>query len=388
MNYGVVLRNTFPELRTSTQKVFLDLVDLYYKQYEASRNMQENWIKFKNGSLVQFLHSSSEDIFYGPELGWYVVDQAEAVPEKIADHLTHRLRKPGYPQQGIYVGNTTRGKNWCYRWFVRKERANTSYHHITILDNIENLGSDYVRDLMSRPDSWKKVFLFGSWDAPGGIILPFQKEHFFPSMECPHDWYKVLAVDPADGMGYCAAIASAVDWNGWIWLFKGYKAKERHVAEHARNIKALWGGKEGICYFDPSAWRRQSVPSDTGKDEWITMVDRYRAYGLYPVPAENAIMPSIDMIQDRMALNMNQPHPITKMPGAPGIYVCEDLVDLIEENTQWTWETIDAEDIHQIDCVRYTVASRPPTPQQARRNTIEQREYGRPRDDNLSWMGA
>lgn len=387
-NYGIVLRNTHTELRTSTQKKFLELIDLYYKKYEKSRNMQDNTITFTNGSEVQFLHSQSEDLFQGPEIGWFLVDQAEAVPERIAEKLTERLRKPGVPQQGMYVGNTNRGKNWCWRWFVRKERASSSYHPVTILDNVENLDPLYVKDLLQRPESWKKVWLFGSWDAPGGQIVTFTNEHMFDYFGPPREWRAVISIDPADGMGFCGALAGAVSFEDDYLIFKEYLEKERHVFDHARAIKAMWPGRERFDYMDPSAWRHVSIPSESGKDQWITLADRYRAQGIHPAPAENAILPSIDMIQERLALDMERMHPFAQKMGAPRLYVSRSCTKLLDQLTEWTWETIDAEEIHLIDALRYFVASRPPPPSRwADPGRRRYDDYARRGDkESLAWM--
>lgn len=392
-NYGIILRNTYKELQTSTAKKFFELVDTYYAQFRppgGGRNLQDMTQKFTNGSEVQFLHSGSEDLFQGPEVGWFLVDQAEAVPERIAEKLTERLRRPGFPQQGMYVGNTNRGKNWPWRWFARNERAFSSYHPITILDNIENLDAGYVADLMGRPDSWKKVWLFGSWDAPGGQIFPFQREHFFDYFNPPLDWNRVISIDPADGMGPCGALAGAVDFQGNYWIFKEYIEKERHAIEHARSIKSMWQGRERFIYMDPSAWRHQSVPSETGKDEWITLADRYRAQGVYPSPAENAVDASIDMIQERMAINMDEIHPILKTSGSPRIFISRSCTKLIEQNTEYTWETYkDVENIHLVDALRYLVASRPPSPSRwVEEDRKRKDDYHRARkSEDLAWMG-
>lgn len=391
-NYGIVLRNTYKELQTSTAKKFFELVDTYYSQFKppgGGRNLQDMTQKFTNGSEVQFLHSGSEDLFQGPEVGWFLVDQAEAVPERIGEKLTERLRRPGFPQQGMYVGNTNRGKNWCWRWFARGERAFSSYHPITILDNIENLDAAYVADLMGREDSWKKVWLFGSWDAPGGQIFAFQSEHFFDYYNPPAEWNKVIAIDPADGMGYCGALAGAVDFQGNLWIFKEYLAKEKHVIDHARAIKGLWGSRERFTFMDPSAWRHQSVPSDTGKDEWITLADRYRAQGIYPSPAENAVLPSIDMVHDRMSLNMTSIHPTLKVLGSPTLFISRSCQKLMEQNTEYTWETYeDVEEIHLVDCLRYMVASRPPAPERWREHQRPRKDdYARNKEtESLAWM--
>lgn len=391
MNYGIVLRNTYPELETSTAKRFFELVDMYYSQYKppgGGRNMQKLAQRFTNGSEVRFLHSGSEDLFQGPEIGWFLVDQAESVPERIGEKLTERLRRPGFPQQGMYVGNTNYGKNWCYRWFVRKERHNSSYHPITILDNIENLDKMYVEDLMRRPESWKKIWLYGSWDAPGGQVFAFTNEHFVDYQDVPDEWNKVIAVDPADGMGYCGALAGAVDFQGNIWIMKEYLAKEKHVAEHAMAIRSMWRGKHSIVYMDPSAWRNQSVVGSTGKDQWVTLADRYRAYELYPVPAENAIQPTIDIVHDYMDIDPAVIHPVLKRPGAPRIYISRSCVKLIEQNTQYTWESLDAKEIHLVDALRYLVASRPAPPARWKMGARQRKDdYYRNRErESLAWM--
>jgi len=94
----------------------------------------------------------------------------------------------------------------------------------------------------------------------------------------------------------------------------------------------------------------------------VTLADRYRAQGIHPAPAENEIMPSIDMVHARLVLDMTRMHPFLQKMGAPRLYVARSCVKLFEELTEWTWENIDEENIHLPDCLRYFVASNPPAP--------------------------
>jgi len=369
---GVVIRNTSPELEMSTKKIFLDHLKLldsgkpYGQKVIHSINNNENWVKFTNGSIVFFKHTSDEGLYRGPEFGWFLIDQAEELDEKIVELIIERLRQPGMPQVGMFVGNTDRGHNWCYRWFKKGELKNCELIETTTFDNLvffeETNNMAYLESLLQRPPEWQRVKLYGKWEAISGQIVQLEPYHILPKFIVPDSWYKFVAIDPAGSTGITGALGFVRDPHGsWI-IYNEYYGKNRIVKEHAEGIKKLWGGMDKVhmVFMDPSAWRKEQGAGDT----FTTLVDRYREYGIYPVPAENSITIGIDLIVEKLRPDPEHKHPLTGQRGAPKLFfVKENLPNLFEELMQWSYDDPQREPVHCVDALRYSVASNPPKPE-------------------------
>ena len=372
---GAVIRNTNPELESSTKKIFLDLLHQIddnlsrNKKIVLAENNQKNWVKFTNGSMVFFLHTDDESLYKGPEFGWMLVDQAEEINETIAKRMTERLRQRGYPQQLMFLGNTDRGHNWCYRWFKKGEKPFSELIEVTILDNAVNLDKGYLLDQFSRPEEEKKIWLYGSWDNPRGLVLRLNDYNFIGPFNPPDGWAHYIGIDPAGSTGYCAALHVVVDYEGNFYVIDEYYQKNKLVKEHATGILRLTNDYK-IIYMDPSAWRKQEIDKD-GKPQFITLADRYREYGIYAVPAENSISVGIDILREYAALDPKRRHPITGKMGSPRIFfVKERLPNLMEEMAEWMIDDPSKEPSHARDTLRYVIATRPPIP--VRRKYVEE----------------
>ena len=357
---GVVVRNTHVQLNDSTKKVFMDYLHLIdsgrpsTKKIIVGENNNENWVRLSNGSMVFFRHAGDEGLFKGPEYDWFIVDQAEEVKEEIAKRLTERLRGKHGPNTGMWVGNTDRGHNWCYRWFKLGEKPDSELIETVFLDNADNLPDGYVREQLKRPEEEKAIYLYGSWDNPGGLVLRLSNIHFVRDFPIPDGWHKYVSIDPAGARGTTAALGGVVDYDGNVFIMKEYYHKDRLVKTHAEGIKSIWGNKTYLMYMDPSAWRKEQ-----GDDiQFTTLADRYRRFGVFAVPAENAISVGIDILRGLAVVDEDHRHPLTGEKGAPHIYFSRTgLPNTMEEIASWMLEDPSEEPCHAVDALRYMVSS-------------------------------
>jgi len=374
---GAVVRNTYPELRTSTKKVFMDVLHQMDRgrspnqRIIESENEQYNWVKFTNGSTVFFLHTQSEALFKGPEFGWFFIDQAEEMDEEQAQRITTRLRQPGYPQKGMFVGNTDKGHNWCYRWFKLKKKTNVELFEISFVDNRDNLDPYYFDEMMAYPEDWKAVNLYGSWDSPGGLVIEPLEEHMIEPFDPPEKWTRMIILDPAESTGTTAAIKAALDYDGNFYICGEYYKERKIVRDHAAGVLQLWDGKHSVIYADPNSWRK----SQMGETGFVTIADRYRDSGLVAIPAANDYMASIDILRELHARTPGHKHPITGYSPAPQIYFFNrGLHNFNEELRSWMITEPDKEPCHLMDCLRYLVGSRVRKP---RRPMLSRKKSGR-----------
>ena len=374
---GVVIRETHVKLNDNTKFEFMKYLNEYNKKLHIieRKNDNENFVLLTNGSWIFFRHAHDEGLFKGPTYTWFLVDQAEEIDEEIAKLVCDRLSDPRYHNVGMLVGNTDRGHNWCYRWFKKEicdedgnvtgygEKPNSHLTETTFLDNIaylQQVESAYVVEQLSRPQEEQDIYIFGSWDNPSGVILAPSPIHFVHDFEVPKGWNKYIACDPPWTVGTFGGLGWCIDYDGNFFYMREYYRENALVREHAEAVKRIWGGKESLMYFDPSSWKHGQ-----GDDVQVSikLVDIYRQHKLYPVAAENAISVGIELIREKARIDPNHQHPFTGRLGAPHLYFVKNRVpNLLEEMAGWMIDDPSKEPVHLCDCLRYSVASRPPVP--------------------------
>jgi len=370
---GVVIRETHVKLNDNTKFEFMKYLNEYDKRLHIidRKNDNENFVLLTNGSWIFFRHAHDEGLFKGPTYTWFLVDQAEEIDEEIAKLVCDRLSDPRYHNVGMWVGNTDRGHNWCYRWFKKDildgdgnvtgygEKPNSYLIETTFLDNIaylQQIESSYVIEQLRRPQEEQDIYIYGSWDNPSGLILSLSDIHYVNDFKVPEGWYKYISCDPPFTTGTFAALGWSVDYDDNYFYMREYYQDNRLIREHAEAVKLLWHCKENLMFFDPSAWKH-GQGDDTQVD--IKLADLYRQHGLYPVPAENAIGVGIELLRDKARIDPEHKHPFTGKVGAPHVYFVKSRVpNLLEEMAGWMMDDPSKEPVHQCDNIRYSVASR------------------------------
>ena len=115
-NRGLVGRLTYPELRTTTRKTFFELCppEWYDDKQGGYWKQSENTLKLINGSEVLFIHMDtvSEKELLSLNIGWFFIDQAEEISERVFQILQSRLRLTTVPRRyGLLACNPEAG-NW------------------------------------------------------------------------------------------------------------------------------------------------------------------------------------------------------------------------------------------------------------------------------------
>lgn len=360
-SHGALIRETYPQLRTTLLDVFLNqIVEVYFKDRVKKCNLNLNYLIFDNDSIVYFYHTGDPGLFKGPEFAWFIVDQAEDLKEQTADDITTRLRQPGYKKCGMFLGNTDKGHNYCWRWFKQGEKKRAQLYETTILDNIHNLDADYIEEMFSKPMDWQNIKLFGSWEAPGGTIWPFTKVHKIKRFRVPTAWPRYTMIDPPDSTGFCGALSGTKTPNGDYIILKEYLRKRRLVRDHSANIKNLWPRLWVDQYImDSAAWRNQEQYNPDKKDyDFITVAQRYADFGINATTAMKNLDYGIDKGLDLLRVDPNHYHPFTGLKGSPRFFVVEESCpQFLEQVNDWQWADIEKEPIHLVDCARYFVAT-------------------------------
>lgn len=167
-NYGLLGRHNYSDLRDTTVKDFLDVCPrIYIKSYYK----QERRIVLINDSQLIFrgLKDVSKKQIRSLNLGFCALEQAEEIDETLVDELSACLRKdirdddnqPGI-QQMLILCNP--GINWIFKRFIQEHNSNYELIKGSMFDNAQFLPDSFIKEMMSKPESWKKAFVYGEID--------------------------------------------------------------------------------------------------------------------------------------------------------------------------------------------------------------------------------
>lgn len=379
-NFGLIGRSTYPELRDTTRRTFFEVCpEEYFEESNGGAwRPSENHLRLVNGSEIIFRHldSVSEKELLSLNLGWFFIDQAEEIGERVFQILQSRLRLNTVPNRyGFIVCNPEPG-NWIYGKFVKPQEEGTPLpdHELVEASTFENpyLPPDYVQTLLANyPAEMQKRFLEGRWDVfENQIYTEFDRKiHVINPFTIPKEWERIVAVD--HGMvNPTAALWGAIDFDGNIIIFDEYYSPGV-VSNHAKEIIRKSEGQEiSMWLIDPST---QAKTREKNGMPWSVM-EEYQDYDLFFTPANNEKLAGINRVKEFLKPLANRRHLIThQMPG-PKLYIFKNCVNLLWELPQYQWRKLrslaqrnsseQARDYndHAVDSLRYLIMSRFPAP--------------------------
>tara|TARA_R110000744_G_scaffold380512_1_gene501585 strand:+ start:9075 stop:10385 length:1311 start_codon:yes stop_codon:yes gene_type:complete len=347
---GMISRQTYPELRDSTQRTFFELCHLMglLPEVHYEYRKQENRVKFLNGHEIIFRSLDDPAKLLSINLGWFYIDQAEEVSEEVFLTLLGRLRAVEKPQCWI-TGNPL-GHNWIWHRFIHDPVPGNIIFNAKTEENIDNLPKGYIDSLMKNYNEiWVNRYLYGSWDAFEGQIYP----DYEPSIHVKHhfnvapEWRRFIAIDHGR-TNPTAILWGAVDQDDTIWVYREHYEAGQDVEYHARAIQAyLNEGRYETYVIDPSTGAGK-------KDDPETIGNRYRQLKIPVVNAFNDVQGGIDKVTQYFKNNK--------------IYIHKSCENLSRELVNYQWEQPSAsrmdlnqpekplkKDDHAVDSLRYLV---------------------------------
>ncbi|HCT53482.1 MAG TPA: PBSX family phage terminase large subunit [Balneola sp.] len=347
---GMIARQTYPELRDSTQRTFFELLHtmgmLPEVHYEYRK--QENRVKFLNGHEIIFRSLDDPAKLLSINLGWFYIDQAEEVSEEVFLTLLGRLRAVDTPQCWI-TGNPL-GHNWIWHRFIHDPVPGNIIFNAKTEENIHNLPEGYIDSLKNNYNEiWVNRYLYGSWDAFEGQIYPdFEpsihvKRHF----EVSPEWRRFIAIDHGR-TNPTAVLWGAVDQDDVLWIYREHYEAGQDVDYHARAINAYMNeGRYETYVIDPSTGAGK-------KDDPETIGNRYRQLKVPVINANNDVQGGIDKVTEYFKKNK--------------IYIHKSCENLVRELINYQWEQPSAsraelnqperplkKDDHACDSLKYLI---------------------------------
>ena len=347
---GMIARQTYPELRDSTQRTFFELCHLMgmLPEVHYEYRKQENRVKFVNGHEIIFRSLDDPAKLLSINLGWFYIDQAEEVSEEVFLTLLGRLRAVENPQCWI-TGNPL-GHNWIWHRFIHDPVPGNIIFNAKTEENIHNLPEGYVDSLKNNYNEiWINRYLYGSWDAFEGQIYPdFEpsihvKNHFTVAPE----WRRFIGIDHGR-TNPTAVLWGAVDQDDVLYIYREHYEAGQDVDYHARAIQAhLNEGRYETYVIDPSTGAGK-------KDDPETIGNRYRQLKIPVINANNDVQGGIDKVTEYFKHGK--------------IFIHKSCENLIRELVNYQWEQPSAsrielnqperplkKDDHSCDALKYLV---------------------------------
>lgn len=375
---GVIARQTRPTLKASTQHTFFhgggggkgDFTGIPDELIRGF-NKSEQRLELINGSIIHFWPLDDPEKLSNLNLSWFMIDQAEEVPEDMFIMLQGRLRQMRGPRKGICLFNPA-GHDWIWKRNVHYPQLydDHSLIHAKTSDN-PNLPEDYIESLMKMPEAWRKRFLEGSWDTFEGQIWPeFDPDtHVIRPFPIPDHWEVIEGID--HGLRNPTAVLwAAFDEYGNCFIVDEHHEPHQLVGHHARMIlekRAVYGEPEWTV-IDASSSRRDPV---TG----TSVIDEYEEFGILTMPSDRHIPARINRVAQWLYLDKAHPHyathEINTDRGNPRLYIFANCVNLIEHIAQYKWRPASPsaiednpeqplkKDDHDVDALGYILMTRP-----------------------------
>lgn len=403
-----ICRQTYSDLKKTTMQTF-------FKQLPDgqidSHNEQDGFTRFKNKSIVHWLHLDNvdESTLRGLEVNGILVDQAEETEEKVYNVLEARLgRWDGVqiPPSLLNAFNgdwpiSAQGKLVAPSYISLLTNPETFFHYIYRYyhpDSMERrpnhfyvegawdptLGSEEsYASAINKDEEWVAKYVKGEWGASQAQIHILPKESLLDYSPELISWIKekgnlFRVMDHGDTSPTCCLWVAAI--GGVYIFFREYYVANKVISYHRQGIDALSKGEEySNNYADPSIFK---IKREKDGNNFWTIADEYKTSDLegpplFWVAADNNEFATRNRINELLIPSPRFMHPVTKDRPAVGIYFvkgckdypygCKESIRQIGMQRKVLLGTLDGKSIysddrdenvpdHAYDPVRYFVA--------------------------------
>mgnify|MGYP001572394936 FL=1 len=257
---GLVARKTVPELRDTTEPIFLERMPsdlLKAGEIKRSGGHLERFI-YPNGSEVLFRSMDDWNKHRSLNVGFIAYDEANEIDEETYQGMSSRVRQRdltqkakdlGYTHEitrrGIWLATNPSGHDWLYHRFVDPSTRlqGTEFYKSTSLDN-PFLPMGYLESLLAYPEPWVQRYVLCQFDDFAGQIYgewSFDRHVIEPIATYPKGSMFWMGFDPGTSNRNPSA-------GLWVWVDKEnrrlvgiaeYQEPDRAATEHAREWRLI-----------------------------------------------------------------------------------------------------------------------------------------------------
>lgn len=338
---GVIVAPSFPMLRDSTMRMFFQMCP-----HEAVKtyNDTKKELKLVNGSEILFRSADNPDSLRGPNISWFVIDEAAMTSKETWDILIATLRQRGFPYMGAIL-TTPKGFDWIYKRFIEDNDPNSFVTYSTSAENQKNLPDSFIDDLKrSYSGIFYKQEVLGEFVGFEGLVYPEFSEQLHVVSDVPTEFKRVIAGVDFGFTNPAAVVVVGLDSDERAYILdEFYRAGivGDEIVNALKTLKERW--KITQFYCDPSE---------------PAMIATMNRAGLASAGAKNDVMPGIMEVASRFK---------TQVDGRPRLFIRKGLVNVVTELHQYRYaETKENREIkeeplkvfdHLMDALRYALYS-------------------------------
>ncbi len=385
-NRGLIARFTFRELKDTTRRRFMEIVDPRLVKHASLPETGDGYVEWKVGGVTLFRNLENPLQFGSLDLGYCGIDEITETPGDVYNHLEARVgrhwtRQKIWPYSPMFGVGNPGGQDHIWRLFFKPGRSEADRQRYVGFqpgprENEANLPPGYYDNLARGKASWWiRRFLQGDMRALEGLVWPqFDSTlSVVKPFPIPHSWYRYQGVDHGR-RNPTAAQWWTTDTEGNLICYRDYEVAGPTPTEHARawiQIESAKGEKIQSRHADPSMFAKNQ--SGMG-GSWHSVAEEYAQQGIDLEPGDNAMQASLDRCGTLLWPDPQHPfpewHPNAGQMGSPRAFFFETCEQSIEEISSWRFkdfrgeglglreEPVDVAD-HLCDCFRYMATSFP-----------------------------
>jgi phage terminase large subunit-like protein len=350
-------------------------------KWERAFNQQQRVLRFKNGSMIQFMTYKQEVSTMGGAT-LHRVHYDEEPPKDVAEENRLRIMRRGGDE--IMTMTPLQGLTWTYSDIAQKFMTpqyevkadalwESDYVGITLVDMDDNpylseedkfmALRDYPPEVIEARKKGKHIhfagLIYGEFDKQYHLIdnADIWAEDAGPNDNFIHPGLNVVVgIDPGI-RNRCAVVWAALDSYDNMYVFEELYEQGRTIKEVSDLIK-LTNAKYQInpLYYviDPAARNKNN---QTGRSDQMEFSD----HGIFTIAGQHAVEAGINRVKERLRKQR--------------LYVFSNCVNLVREFEKYRWreptrsgedgkpQPVKTED-HAMDALRYLVMSRPYLPEE------------------------
>lgn len=338
-----------------TSKMIKD--SIYPLIFQHLSNFPSNLFEFRrfdaeltlwNGSRIAFRQLDDEGKARGPNYTSVYIDEITVgIHEGTFFQILARLRE-GNRQYFFTTTNPSSKAHYLYDYFfLPAERDTDSRRVITanIYDNKYNLPEEYIRELESRPENWRKRFLLGEWGTMEGLVFEhFDRNIHIDSLQYDPELDYFLAIDYGIDAPFACLLMAYDKPNRRFYVLKEHYKRGWNTNVHCEYIEA------NFIQYNP----RFFIPDYQDKNAVDIMK---RALGLRIKAPDKRRDYGFKKLQNYMLIRND---------GKPGLIIDSSCKNLIREIESFEYKTnrrgesledYDKRNDHALDALRYGVAT-------------------------------
>jgi hypothetical protein len=303
-----VIRNSYPELKSTTIKTWMDWVPAHYGKTNFDSPIVHHVTTTELDMEVLFLALDKPDDMkklLSLELTGAWVNEAREIPKSIIDALTGRVgRYPSVNQGGcswsgiMMDTNPPDTESWWYKfeqdvpegWEFFRQPSGTSEQ----AENVANLPKDYYKRIMAGKDQeWINVYVHGEYGflIEGQAVYPMFRDGTHVSAEIlePAPGYSLM-IGADFGLTPCAIIGQRLPGGQWA-IIDEFITEDYGIKRFAEELSAYVGANYpnfdvSVAVGDPSGDFRSPNSDDT----CIDILNLYTPWKWQPAPTNDLSM--------------------------------------------------------------------------------------------------